>query len=224
MRNFNAKEYEVLIENEAPRELLEFMNSEINFINDVIEENKSHLYDLGAGHGRLVPILSSKSLSYTGVEINPEMFSELKRRCQEFKNATAVMGDMNHLDKLCDFKSNSLFVLAQNTVGTLEGAFENIIKQVSNIVKSSEGKLILSLFNVEAMNDFGRKKLFPHIKQMIGEVDYNNSDLESGNLTTKSGYKSKWWSEVEQNEIVSLLDLSVKKKISNRIFTIYLLD
>src|SRR5690606_14026982 len=99
--------------------------------------------------------------------INPEMYSELEKRCQDYKKTTAIIGDMNHLGGLCQFELNSLFILAQNTVGTLEGSYKNIIKQVGNVVKLSGSKLILSLFNSEAMNDFGRNKLFPHIQSMI---------------------------------------------------------
>ncbi|MDV7186091.1 hypothetical protein R3X25_02255 [Lutibacter sp. TH_r2] len=224
MRNFNSKEYIDLVENTHLKVLNEFMNDEVNLIKSISNLKSKTLVELGAGHGRLIPILSPVCKEFHLIEINKDMYTELEKRANNYPNTSSTLGNMLDLNKYFKLEiKNTLLILAQNTIGTLEGNLIEILKEIKKFLKQNNAEMIISFFKAKAMNDFGKNKLFPSIKPMIGNIDFKKSKLNEGRLVTNNGYTSIWREDEEINKILSFLELEPKKIIDKECYIIYYL-
>lgn len=219
-RNFNAQDYISLVENSSLHVLNNFMKDEIELIMRVPCIKEKTFYDLGAGHGRLIPMVAPVFKNYVGVEINLLMFNELNKRCMNFQNTQVFNTDISKLHNLNFKTGNNLFVLAQNTIGTIEGEHLKVLESLKNTISKIKGEVIISFFKAEAMNTFGKNELFPELNKMIGDIDIENSNLKKGELITKTGYTSKWWLDDEIKELLSFLDMKLLDKIETSHYSI----
>lgn len=222
MRNFESNCYIDLIENTTLFSLKKFIKDEINFLKTTPSLKRKSFIDLGAGHGRLIPYFYDQVNAYYSIEINPKMFNELLKRSDDY-NAKAFKADFLSINRILPRIKEPLLVLAQNTIGTLEGDLEVLLKELSIFLKNNGGELVISFLKAEAMKDFGENELFPHIKEMIGDIDYEKSDLAKGRLETSSGYTSIWRNEEEINYILNQFGLDVKQSLKTDIYEIYYL-
>ena len=70
MRDFNAAQYIQLVEQTNLVELESFMKDELKMILSINDLHKKSLYDLGAGHGRILSHVISYVKKFIGIEIN----------------------------------------------------------------------------------------------------------------------------------------------------------
>lgn len=202
MRKYTAEKYIKLVENIDDEILQSHMHAEIEVISKVRDSKNKTFIDLGAGHGRVLPNLVKIARNVISIELNPDMLLELKKRTKNYKNAIVIDGDIQKLSDLlrdADIK-NPVLLLLQNTLGTIEGNYKNVLSEMKSIAKKYQGEVIISLFRKESLKDWGLK-LYPKVKEITGESDFQKIDFNKGIFVTKSGNISKWWSPDEIRQI-----------------------
>ncbi len=196
MRQYTAKQYENLVEHIEDDRLQAFMEQEQDFIRNVPDIGERSVVDLGAGHGRVVPMLASAAKDVVAIEINPEMFPELERRSSQYDNVVAILGDFNNLSELLGDRqlSRPLFLILQNSLGTVEGSYHQTLDAVSEAARASNGEILISFLRQQALADWGLS-MYAKLESMVGTYDPEASDLGKGIFRTNTGYESKWWSD-----------------------------
>lgn len=204
MRNYCPSKYIELVENSEVPMLMRFMNQELEFLKKVVGNKNKAIIDLGAGYGRIIPFIND-SLSYYGIEINPEMFDVLQKRAKSRKNIFVGNGDITKLTEFINEyqlpKNNVIFTLLQNTVGTIEGDLTSLVYEIKNVLREPSNELIISFFRVGALRKDGIN-MFKSLSSMVGEPDFSKTNFKSGLFVSNTGYEAKWWSDVEINQFI----------------------
>ncbi len=218
MRKYTDQQYIKLVENIDDNILQSMMKKEIEMIENIKDSKKKTFVDLGAGHGRLTPILGKISKNVLSIEINPNMLPELKRRSSKFNNAKVIQGDITKLSQILKNEKvkNPVLLLVQNSFGTIEGSSKAVLKEIKKVFKKDGGEIVISFFKAESLKNWGLK-LYPKASEMVGEPDLNKLDLEKGIFVSKTGYTSKWRFKAEVKEILNFLggDLISKSETPN---------
>lgn len=202
MRKYTADKYIELVEKIDDQILQSHMKAEIEVVFKVKDSKNKTFIDLGAGHGRVLPDLVKIARNVISIDINPDMIAELERRTKMYKNATAIVGDVQELSKLlekADVK-NPVLLLIQNTLGTIEGDYKKVLSEMKAVANKYKGEIIISLLRQEALKGWGMK-MYSKISGMTGEPDLEKTDFEKGLFVSKTGYTSKWWNSAEIEKI-----------------------
>jgi len=172
------------------------MARERDFIIGVPNVSTRTFVDLGAGYGRVLRDLVTAGRNVVAIEINPDMFEELRRRAQGFDNVSAIEGDILNLPALLKGQEvqNPVFLILQNTLGTIEGDYQELLKVVVEESRKRNGELVLGILRQPALGDWGLE-FYASLQDMIGEIDMEKTDAEAGILISKTGYVSKWWTD-----------------------------
>lgn len=206
MRGYTPDKYIEVVERSKDEVLQRFMQDEQDFIADIKGGQFKTFVDLGAGYGRLLPFFDKiPHQQVIAVEINPAMCAELMKRASQYKNVTIMQRDFLGLhDILPEHISQPVFLLLQNTLGTIEqGEYKEVLRAMATEAGQRRGQLVLSLFRQPALSGWG-VKMYGLIESMIGKVDNSQSNFETGLFTTTTGYTSKWWTDEELDEIRGL--------------------
>jgi len=211
MRNYDPKKYIKLVENSDFPLLRKFMKDELDFLKRQIE-HKNTIIDLGSGYGRIIPFVKQICDKYWGVEINKLMYNELERRALKSSNIEAINGDITNLRKIISAnnvpKDDSLYLLLQNTIGTIEGDRYSLLKELRILLEFKSSELVISFFKSSYLKTIGLE-MFKSISDMVGEPDLSKCDFDNGVFVSKTGYETKWWSKKDINEIINLLKAKV---------------
>lgn len=186
MRDYTADKYRELVEEWSDPDFQDWQKTELDIITGVSDAENKTFIDLGAGYGRLTPGIARIARNVISIEINPGMLGELKRRSATYENAVVIQGDMQELVELLknqDVK-NPVLLLLQNTLGTIEGKYKNVLSAMEEAAAKYQGEIIISLLKQEAQKDFGLR-LYTHIQEMTGEPDLEKTDFEGGYLSVK---------------------------------------
>ena len=224
MRKYSAEKYIELVEKSYLPLLKELIETEATLINNIDNLNEKSVIDLGAGYGRIIPVIASNYKSYCGIEINKQMFSELEKRCNKIENCTAIHGDMTNLTSYVDAiqikEENCLFLLLQNTIGTIEGDLTTLLSQIRIVLENIKNSIVISFFKSSKISTSGLE-LFAAISDMVGQADLKKCDFDNGFFRSNTGYEAKWWSESEIKMIIKKLSAKVISKIESDAFIIY---
>jgi SAM-dependent methyltransferase len=204
-RAYTAEAYAALVENTSDSLLAAYMSKEASYMAEIPAIGDRTVIDLGAGHGRLVDNLSQAARNVVAIEINPNMYAELDRRAAKHPNAAAVQGDVLKLPELLANQDveKPVFVVAQNSLGTLEGNSRAFLQTLAATARQHNGEIVLSLFRQPALPKWGLG-MYERLDTMVGDFDPDESDLEKGYFVSKTGYRSKWWTDAEIEELKSL--------------------
>jgi ubiquinone/menaquinone biosynthesis C-methylase UbiE len=216
--------YKNLIENCGDTEFQNFMNSEYELIKKIKNSKSKTFIDLGAGHGRLVKLLSEVSKESIFVEKNPSMFPYLENECKSYKNTRAVEGDIFDINFIAsDYKVDSpiIVTLLQNTIGTVEYAYRKLLGEIRDLCVAYKGELIISFFRQEYLEQWGVSLYKNYFQKMVGEFDVEKSNFEKGLFVTKTEYTSKWRNAREIEEIISYLEAEEVQSKIGRGFAVY---
>lgn len=204
-KSFTAQEYGSLVEHTADPRLDNYMQKETAFIEAIPDIKAKTVVDLGAGHGRMIDDLAQAARNVVAIEINADMYKALQERAANHSNATAIRGDVLTLPILLDGQDieKPVFVIAQNSLGTLEGNAKALLQTVANVARQHNGELVLSLLRQPALEDWGLN-MYKGLESMVGEIDEDQTDTQRGRFISKTGYQSKWWTDSEIEELKTL--------------------
>ncbi len=121
--------------------------------------------------------------------------------------------------KLPDTYTN-LFLLCQNTLGVVEGDYKKLLKGLKKLGEKGKSEIIISVFNRKALKKYG-VALYEKLKEMVGEIDLDESKLNDGVFTSQTGYVSKWWSNDEIKEVIRLMNAKIISEKETDEYTIY---
>src|SRR3989338_2644196 len=198
MRNFNPGQYKDLFDDWDDPVIQAHRAGEFKVIESIKNKRNKTFIDLGAGHGRILPKIAPIVKDIIAIELNPAMFKILNQESAKFKNSTAVFGDMTKLETILKKFTivNPVLLLLENTLGTIEGQYQQVLTQMRKIAKQNHGEAIISLYRQQALKDWGLMSYW-HGKAMNGEPDIVKTDLKKGLFVSKTGYTSKWWTDKE---------------------------
>lgn len=205
MRKFTAEQYKALLEDSQDPLIQKFSVYEKEFLKRTPDAYTRTFVDLGAGHGRILPTIAPLARNVVAIEINPDMYhgpNGLKARAQAFGNVTTVQGDMLDLPKLLEGHDvvNPVFLLLQNTLGTIEGDYKEVLRVVSDEARRRNGELILSLLRSNVLRNLGLS-FYAGLGEMVGEMDPQRTEPERGWFRSRTGYESKWWYDKKLAEL-----------------------
>ncbi len=202
MREYTFDEYINITEKNPHPILAKNMQAELDIISSIKNSQDKTFIDLGAGHGRIVDDIASIADKLISIEINPDMLPELRKRSAKHQNAEVLVGDITKLSKLLqDYSlSNPVFLILQNTLGTIEGSWKKVLEETRKIGVQEDGEVVLSFFRQEALKGWGMD-LYDHVGKMTGKPDLEKTDFSKGIFVSQTGYKSKWRSKEEIEDI-----------------------
>jgi SAM-dependent methyltransferase len=215
MRKFTPGKYRRLLELTNDQILRAHMAAELEIINSIEHPQEKTFIDLGAGYGRLTGHLAGIAKKVISVEINPAMLRQLRKVSQGVQNASVIKGDFTRLSSILlpEGIEKLVFLLMQNTLGTLEGAnAEGVFLELNRIAKPTNGEIVISLFRQEALHDWGMQ-FYQGIQEMSGAPDLEKTDFLSGLFVSETGYTSKWRSKAEIESMIKTLEARVLHEI-----------
>lgn len=202
LRPYTAERYKRLVEDSPNEGLQAYMEAEREFLASVEDASSRTFVELGAGHGRVVPLLAEVARNAICVELNPDMLAELHARSERFLNVTVIDGDVQELPNLLQGLDvvAPVIALLQNTLGTIEGDEWKVLAAMKQVAQEGGGDVILSLFRQGALAGWGLE-MYEQLGEMIGEPDPDRTDFRAGLFASRTGYVSKWWTNDEVGEM-----------------------
>jgi len=216
MNKWDVNKYIQFIENSTDPLLKKYMRAELDYIISTVEKPREKiLVDVGAGYGRVLPVLSKLFKHVIAVEIDKEMFSYLEENIKQFNNVLFINGDAQNLQQLLGKVERPVVVSLQNSLGTPFGDAYKIISEMVKIA-NNKGELIISLFVQEGLKDYGIP-IYNRASGLTGRPDLEKTNFGKGLFISENGYQSHWWNKDERKKISNL----VKGKIITEITTEY---
>lgn len=209
MRNFNAPQYKELFEDWDDPIIKAHEEDEYRLLHGIKNLAQKTIVDCGVGYGRILSTVAPKVKKIVGIEINKNMFGELKRRAGYYSNVEVILGDMTNLSAILETEKielqNPVLLCLQNTLGTVEGDWQKVLQEMKKIGQKYQGEIILSLYRQQALKDWGLMTYY-HGQKMNGEPDLDKCDFGNGWFESKTGYTSKWWKDEEIKKLKEFLD------------------
>ena len=202
MKQFIPDKYEDLFENWDDPVMFDHAKDEEIVISQIYSSKEKTFIDLGAGYGRVLPILAKAAKNVISIEIDNDMFFELEKRAKKYNNVKVIHGDITKLHHLIvrENVKNPVLLILQNTLGTIEGDWNKVLSEMKNVAKKYHGEIILSLYRQQALEKWGLMTYW-HGVEMNGEPNLKKTDFVNGQFESKTGYISKWWTDREINNI-----------------------
>lgn len=220
--NYNPRLYIETVESIDDQIMIEYMQTEYQFVLDILKSQLYDVYDLGAGYGRVLYKISDYCDQAVGIEIDADMYGCLVSKMKHHDNVINLNNDITLLKDYLVLRNNTpnLFLLCQNTFGVIEGDYNKMFSDLRSLSKNKDSEIVLSVFNSDALQTFGIH-LYNKLKEMVGKIDLINSRFENGLIMTQSGYTSKWWTERELEKIFTTYNFTIIKKRVSEVYTIF---
>jgi SAM-dependent methyltransferase len=204
--HWSPQKYIDLVEHTKNPGLREYEKTELKLLLKTPSLKSKTIIDVGAGYGRVLPAIAPFARNVFSVEIDDEMFKELKKRTGKHFNSVAIQSDAKDLSKLLkEADINSPVVISfQNSFGTWQGNVFDTIDEMKKIAQDKQGKVIISLHRQQALQTYGIE-MYQSVEALVGAVDFDKTDCEKGIFRSKTGYVGKWWTDPEVKEIASRL-------------------
>jgi SAM-dependent methyltransferase len=221
MRPYTADRYKRLVEDSPNEGLQAYMEAERQFLASVEDSSSRTFVELGAGHGRALPLFAEVARNAICVELNQDMLAELRVRSEQHRDVTVIDGDVQllpHLLQGLDLVS-PVVALLQNTLGTIEGDERRVLRAMKQVAKGAGGDVVLSLFRQGALADWGME-MYGQLSEMIGEPDPDRTDFRAGLFASRTGYVSKWWTDEEVEEMRAFFGGQLVREVVEPAFVI----
>jgi len=190
---WDPPKYIELIEKSSFPPLQEFLNTELAVIKGVDNPREKTFIEIGAGYGRVIPQLSEIAKKVIAIELDKEMFNELRERGEKYPNVLVIEGDAQQLFNLLknlDIQKPVLLSLC-NTLGTLVGNSLEILSKMVKVAKDNKGEIIISIYTQESLKEYGIP-MYNSTSALSGEPDLEKIDFQKGNFISKTGYQSHY--------------------------------
>ena len=193
-------EFDRMIKN-PPKQIQDFLNGEIKFINEHIKPSSSIL-EIGCGYGRLLNILAENAKEVTGIDFSEFEIDEAKKFIKKDNIKLELMNA-----KELDFPNDSFdyVVCLDATFGNMPKIESEVIKEMSRVCKRG-GEIIISVFSEEA------KEVQIENYERLGMHPTNKGNA----IHTIEGFYSKRFSKRELKKLFSEVGLNCEiQKISS---------
>jgi len=202
--------------------LHEYEKAEISFIKETEDSKNKTFIDVGAGYGRVLPVLGKIAKNVIAIEIDDCMFKGLEKNLSKIPNLDVIKGDGNKLSELISKYpvSNPVLVCLQNSIGPWEGDYKICLEQMRRVAETKHGEVILSAFKQEAFSEFAIS-MYSSVEKVVGKPLIDQCNQEKGIFVSKTGYVSRWWTKEEREEMKQILGGSVIREISDKPYFIF---
>lgn len=147
VKNFyETLNFEKMINDQAPKLILEFLNGEIEFISNHIKPD-SFILEIGCGYGRLLKIMAKKSKYLIGIDFSNRMVKLSKNNLKGEKNVEIQLMEADKL--LFNNDSFDYVVCFDNSFGNMPKIELNVLKEMKRVCKNG-GEIIISVFSENA--------------------------------------------------------------------------
>lgn len=221
-RPYTAERYKRLVEDSPNEGLQAYMEAERAFLASVEDASSRTFVELGAGHGRAVPLFAEVAHNAICVELNQDMLAELRARSESHRDVTVIDGDVQMLPHLLQGfdLASPVVALLQNTLGTIEGDERRVLGAMKQVAKGAGGDVVLSLFRQGALAGWGME-MYEQLAEMIGEPDPERSDVRAGLFVSRTGYVSKWWTDEEIDGMKAFFGGQLVREVIDPAFVIF---
>lgn len=219
--DWKTDEYVNLVEKTNNPFLRDFIDKELQFLCAIEKLDEKSLVDVGAGYGRVIPILSPMVNNFYAVELDKKMIEGLKKTVDNYINCSIVECDAQELRsglEGLDIKKPIVMSL-QNSLGTPYGNPYKIIDEMVRYAKEKRGEIVVSFFTQESLQNCG-VPIYTSLVGLVGEIDLTRTDFERGDFIAKSGYKSHWFTEKEREMIKELIGGMIISELKGNCFHI----
>jgi SAM-dependent methyltransferase len=197
------------------------MKDEVVFINNALKGKDYDVIDLGAGYGRIIPQIIKKAKAIVAIELNENMYSELIKNQKNVEKVSCIRNDITKLSDFLHLKTNNnLFLLCQNTLGVIEGDYLKMFDCLKDLSRKDNIEIIISVFNKDLLHDYGLF-LYAHLRDMVGDVDLEKTNFETGKFISKTGYYTKWWSKAEIYDLKNKLNAVIINGLIKKEYSLY---
>jgi len=199
IKNYFTPDKYSLVESINDPQFKAYMLSEVIKIHS--SEKKGTFIDIGAGYGRIIPHIPKRFDTIISIDKNKYMISELKKR---YPTVNTIYGDATNLASIVNIPKDSLIVILQNTLGTWNGDYLKLLKNINDCAKTSHSDVIISIFRADALKKWGLS-IYSKIENLTGKINQNESNLERGLFVGYNGYSSKWFTDYEIDRIKKIM-------------------
>lgn len=206
---FNPLMYDEVINALRQPDFLAYIDQENKVLTNILKELLPEIIiDLGAGYGRLINMLSPLCSRLLCVEINQFSCDFMQSKQIAYPNLEVILTDMtidlkNSLPNNLLIQDKIVFLLCQNTLGTIYGKWEAVIDNLKQLSLAYPSRyLVISLFRKNALKNIGTA-IYTETHALTGYPDMSKSDFDKGLFVSTTGYHSKWWSDDEIEQIIT---------------------
>ncbi len=204
--HYSVEKYERLVERTKNEAFRNYMAAEAVAITTGIQNPGSKTFiDLGAGYGRILPLVAANGRNVFSIELNPEMFAELERRSNSSGNCKAILGDMVNFPRLLEGQNvdRPVVMILQNTLSLIKD-YVGLLEKIRDFASRNKGEVIISVSKQEALEGMGIK-FYESMAEMVGQPDFEKTDFVRGLFVSKTGYEVKWWTPEQRQKIREVL-------------------
>ena len=220
--NWSPDNYQKYVEATEFPMLRDYEEAEIESIKAIKNPKEKTFVDVGAGYGRVLPVLSRLAKNVIAIEIDQNMFGDLEQKVSSLSNIQIVKGDANNLAELVSDQdlTQPVLLCLQNSIGTWIGDYKTMLAQMRKIAQSHGGEAVLSSFRQEAFAEFAIP-MYTSAAKLVGEPDIEKCDVAKGLFVSKTGYTSRWWTKEEREEMKQILGGHLVQEISEERYFIF---
>lgn len=215
--HWSPKNYQKYVERSDLPMLREYEEKEVEFVRGVTDPAKKTFIDVGAGYGRVLEDLADISRNVVAVELDENMFLQLEKRASSNPRVQVIHGDANQLVRLVEKSDivNPVLVSLQNSIGPWIGDWRIGLAQMREIAEFRGGEVIISAFRQEDFAVYA-VDMYSRFTKLLGEPDLEGCDFEKGIYVTDTGYKSRWWTKEEREEMKKILGGSIVREVTGK--------
>jgi ubiquinone/menaquinone biosynthesis C-methylase UbiE len=181
----------------APTRVKQFLNAEIDFVSDKINQNDIVL-DLGCGYGRVAKRLLEKAKNVIGIDISVDNIQLANEYVEGNKNCEFLA--MDAADLKFDDNTFDLVFCIQNGISAFKVDPLRLLEESIRVTKKSK-KILFSYYSEKFWNERLRWFQIQAENKLIGKIDYTLT--KNGVIVCKDGFRATTYSAIDFLELAS---------------------
>jgi ubiquinone/menaquinone biosynthesis C-methylase UbiE len=203
--DFTDSQFKALMPEYYPPEYKKYIEEEVVLLKEKLK-GANRILEAGVGIGRLISELAPLVKQFIGVDNADLMIQESKKVASKFNNVQLLKANLENLSKLFPAKHFDFSVCVWNTLGNVENEV-TILKELSKVTLNS-------IFTTTYLK--GTLKQRENWYKTVG-ININKIDEENEIFYSKSGLRSRSYSQEDMQRIADIANLKVvdSKAINN---------
>ncbi|MCK9617802.1 MAG: methyltransferase domain-containing protein [Lentimicrobiaceae bacterium] len=184
----------------APERVKQFLEEEIGFVLERIDENDIVL-DLGCGYGRVSVRLSEKAKQVVGVDVSEENIKLANKQYKLNESIDYLVMDASDLKFVDNFFDVTICI--QNGVSAFKIDPKRLISEALRVTKK-KGVVLISSYSEQFWNERIEWFQIQAAEGLIGEIDYNLT--RKGTIVCKDGFRAITFTKNDFTELATHFD------------------